>query len=318
MKNLLLLLLISSCSQLKTKPEISETSKEVPGWVYAPYEECVEERELCATGEAKTYAESDAQAKANLASIFEVQIKTDLKVNTNSTQGMPWASEVRQEVQQSLQESVNQILETVQVKKHFKKDRLTYALASLDRSKASDLLRGRLDKIDEELESLWSRRQRTNMRKIYKLTLEREKLNERYSIVSGMPKKAPVTHAQFLAWKDSRPKSESLALKLEGTPDWLREKIHEMLTESGFKLVKGDASKSVQVKVESKKEYLNVQGFEKYTVTMNLVSFENGEKNKVISTSETVTGRSEADALLKVKAAFTEYLEQHLSDLHLD
>ena len=70
--------------------------------------------------------------------------------------------------------------------------------------------------------------------------------------------------------------------------------------------------------VYSIREYLNVDGFEKYTFNLILTSFANGEKNKVVSTSETVTGRSQADALLKVKNYFTDYIEQHLSDLELD
>ena len=45
---------------------------------------------------------------------------------------------------------------------------------------------------------------------------------------------------------------------------------------------------------------------------------ENGEKKKVISASETVTGRTQGDALLKVKSFFNDYIEYHLSDLHLD
>lgn len=318
MKYTLLLLLICSCSQFKTGPDVSDSSKEVPGWVYAPYEGCEELEELCATGEAKTYAEADAQAKTNLASIFEVQVKADLNVYSSSSQAQPWQAEARQEVQQSIKESINEVLETVQIKKHFKKQGLTYALASLNRSKAGELLRGRLDKIDKELDVIWARKQRTNVRKIFKLTVERDKLNERYSIVSGQPKPPTVPYDQVLAWRDARPKSEPLALRVGQAPDWLKEKLQELLSEAGFKLVKGEADKVITLNVDSIKEFLNVEGFEKYTFTLNLTSIENGEKKKVISTSETVTGRSQADALLKVKGFFNDYLEQHLSDLHLD
>lgn len=318
MKYLLVLLLIGSCSHFKSQPELSGSAKDVPGWVYAPYEECQEDQELCATGEAKTYAQADGQAKANLASIFEVQIRSDLNVNTSSSQGMPWQAEVRQEVQQSLKESVDQILETVQIKKRFKKDGLSYALASLDRSKASELIGGRLSRIDQELETLWARRQRTNLRKIVKLVLEREKINERYSIVSGSPRPAKVKFEDVIKWKDSRPKVVPLVLRVGQAPDWMREKVKELLTESGFKLVNGESAKALTLNVDSIKEFLNVEGFEKYTFTLHLTSIEDGEKKKVLSTSETVTGRNQADALLKVKGYFTDYLEQHLAELHLD
>lgn len=318
MNKLLIFLLLSGCSQFKTGTPVSDTAKSVPEWVYAPYESCTESQELCATGEGKTYGEADAQAKINLASIFEVKVKSDLTVNTSSSQSFPWQAEVKQEVQQSLKESVDQVLETVQIKKRFKKDGLSYALASLDRSKATELLGGRLSKIDHEFEVLWARRQRTNLRKITQLTLEREKLNERYSIVSGSPRPSLVSYQQVLAWRDSRPTMEPLALKIGQAPDWMIEKLRGLLSESGFRLVKGDSDKVVSLNVDSIKEYLNVAGFEKYTFTLKLSSSEKGEKKKEISVTETVTGRTQADALLKVKNFFTEYLEQHLSDLHLD
>lgn len=318
MKNILILLLLGGCSLFKTGPQLSENSGEVPGWVYAPYEACVEASELCATGEAKTMAEADAQARSNLASIFEVKVLSEFNVQTTSTQSFPWQGAVRQEVQQSLKESVDQMLEAVQIKKHFKKNKLSYSLASLDRDKASELVLGRLTKIDTELETHWKNRSRLNLRKIIRLNLEREKLNERYSIVSGSGKPAPVTYKEIISWRESRPKTEALSLKVGQAPEWMTEKLKELLTEAGFRIVSKGADKMVSLNVESIKEYLNVEGFEKHTFTMNLTSFENGEKKKVLAASETVTGRSQADALLKVKTFFTDYIEQNISDLHLD
>lgn len=318
MKNILLLLLVSSCALFQSEPELSETSKGAASWIYAPYEGCSESEELCATGEAKNYAEADAQARNNLASIFEVAVKSEFNVQTSSSQSFPWTGAVRQEVQQSLQESVNQILETVQIKKHAKHNKLTYSLASLNRAKASELIGNRLTKVDDELNTLWANRSRLNLRKIVRLYLEREKLNERYSIVSGSPRPSMMTYKDIVAWRESRPKVENIALRVGQAPEWMTEKLKELLTEAGFRIVKGETNKAISLNVDSIKEYLNVEGFEKYTFTMNMTSFDNGEKNKIISASETVTGRSQADALLKVKSFFNDYIEQHLSDLHLD
>lgn len=318
MKNILLLLLVSSCALFQSEPDLSETSKGAASWIYAPYEGCSESEELCATGEAKNYAEADAQARNNLASIFEVAVKSEFNVQTSSSQSFPWTGAVRQEVQQSLQESVNQILETVQIKKHAKHNKLTYSLASLNRAKASELIGNRLTKVDDELNTLWANRSRLNLRKIVRLYLEREKLNERYSIVSGSPRPSMMTYKDIVAWRESRPKVENIALRVGQAPEWMTEKLKELLTEAGFRIVKGETNKAISLNVDSIKEYLNVEGFEKYTFTMNMTSFDNGEKNKIISASETVTGRSQADALLKVKSFFNDYIEQHLSDLHLD
>ena len=263
-------------------------------------------------------AGADASARVNLASIFEVKVLSEFNSTSSSDQSSPWVGTVVQEVQQSLKESVDQVLETVQIKKRFKQKGLTYSLASLDREKASEIIGGRLERLDDELSILWRKRSRINFRKIMMLILERDKLNERFSIVSGSPKQAPVTLREILHWRQSRPKTELLALRIGQAPEWMSEKLKELLSEAGFKIVKGDADKAISLNVDSIKEYLNVEGFEKYTFTMNLTSFEKGEKNKVLSASETVTGRSQSDALLKVKSFFNNHLEQHLSDLDLD
>ncbi len=318
MKIIPILLLLSSCSLLKSEPELSSGTREVPDWVYAPYDACSESTELCATGEAKTSKEAGAEARKNLASIFEVKVTSEFTAHASSSQGFPGQSQVREEVQKSLAESVDQVLEAVQIKKRFKHDGLSYALASLDRTQASDLLKGRINKIDEELNILWDRRSRMQFRKIMKLYLEREKLNERYSLVAGTGLPAQMTYGQIISWKESKSKVEPVVLRIGQAPDWMTEKIKELLTEAGLRIVKGDAPKALAMNVDSIKEYMNVEGFEKYTFTLTMTSFENGEKNKVLSVSETVTGRTQTDALLKLKNFFNDYIEQHLSDLHLD
>jgi hypothetical protein len=318
MNYLLLLVLLSSCSHFKKEPSLTESAPEVPAWLYSPYDGCSEALELCATGEGKTLIQADAEARTNLGSIFEIKVQSELSVSTSGSQTFPWQADVKEEVQKSIKESVEQVLETVQIKNHFKKDGLTHSLASLDRQKASELIGGRLTKVDGELETLWSNHQRTNLRRIVKLYLERERLNERYSIVSGSPRPSKVTWQQIVQWRESKPKTEPLHLKIGQAPDWMREKIAELLTEAGFKLVRGDAGKIVIVQVDSIKEFMNVEGFEKHTFTLSMTSIVNGDKKRTISASETVTGRSQGDALLKVKNYFNDYIENHLSDLRLD
>ena len=316
---LLLLLLALGCSHKQNKnAELSDTAKGTPEWLYSPYSECSEQREICATGEARSLNDASAQARSNLASIFEVKVRSDLHINSSATQSLPWIAKVNEEVQEKVENSVEQILENVEVKKHFKKDGLSYALASLDRDKARELIEPRLNKVDKEMEVLWENKNRTSLRRLVKLNLEREKLGDRYSIIVGSRRPSRVSFEDIMRWKESRRTSVPLSLKVGQAPEWLTEKMRELLTESGFRLVKNESNRVVSLNVDSIKEYINVEGFEKFTFTLNITSFENGDRRKVISTSESVNGRTQADALLKVKQRFTDYLEQHLSDLHLD
>lgn len=318
MKFLVLIFILIGCSTFAPKPVLSPSAKEMPEWIYSPYDHCVEAEEICATGEAKSMSAADLEAKKNLASVFEVRIRSDFSVTRTAAQTMPWLSKVSEEVRSELKESVDEIIELVQIREHFKKDGLSYALASLKKNEALNLLKPRLKKIDSEIKRLWERKQRTNLRKLVRLTLEREKLAERYSILSGVSTPPQVSFDEIMRWRDSKSKTQPIYLNVGQAPSWLVDKLKELLTESGFRLVKTPGNLILNVNVDSIKEYLNVKGFEKFTFTLKLQSIEAGERKKVLSTSESVTGRTQADALLKIKNHFSEYIEEHLSDLNLD
>lgn len=318
MKFSILLLLLLGCSTSAPEPELSPAAKKMPEWIYSPYDFCVEAEEICATGEARSMTAADLEAKKNLASVFEVRIRSDFSVSSTASQTMPWLSKVSEEVRGELKESVDEIIELVQVREHYKKDGLSYSLASLKKAEALNLLLPRLKKLDAEIRRLWEKKQRTNFRKLVRLTLEREKLAERQSVLAGASGPEVVTLDEILRWRDAATKTYPLFLNVGQAPTWLVDKLRELLTESGFRLVKSAGGQVLNVNVDSIKEYLNVDGFEKFTFTLKLQSFEKGEKKRVLSTSESVTGRSQADALLKVKNHFTEYIEEHLSDLDLD
>jgi hypothetical protein len=273
---------------------------------------------LCATGEGKTFQEADLSALSNLGSIFEVQISSDTKSYTYSSQSYPWGGAVSQEVNQLMSQSVNEILQSVQIKNRFKKDKVSYSLASLDRGIVQNLLLEKLKKLDGEITDLWGRKQRTSFRKMFSLSLEREKIKEKYAVVSGKLHQSSVTHSQIVSWRASRPLTEPILLKTGNTPDWVIEKLKDLFTEAGFILEKNPAVRVLVLNMNSIREYLNVEGFEKYTFSLTLTSFIKGKKQKELNVKETFTGRNQQDALFKAKAYFSNYIENHLSDLNFD
>jgi hypothetical protein len=74
----------------------------------------------------------------------------------------------------------------------------------------------------------------------------------------------------------------------------------------------------VTINVTSIKEFLNVEGFEKFTFTMKISHIRDNDKVGSLSKSETVVGRNQEDALLKIKNSLSEYLEEELYQLNLD
>ena len=76
---------LGGCSLFHSKPQVSEHAKEVPAWAYAPMEECLEERELCASGEGPNQSVADANAFKALAAIFETKVTASTVSTTTAT-----------------------------------------------------------------------------------------------------------------------------------------------------------------------------------------------------------------------------------------
>lgn len=318
MRNLIFILLLCSCSHI-TQQMPSGPEGQFPSWVYSPYDFCSESSELCATGEGSNFTISDQEARNNLASIFKVHISSSLQSSLTEENSLHQMElRVRTQATQSLQSSVDEVLETVQIKQRFQKDGVSYSLAKLDRIAATAILNNRLDKIDQELVSYWNRKQRTLIRKMLKLSLERTSIEEKLAILTPIFRPAPVSYQQILEWSLGARATIPVTLKVAHAPKWLTSKLTGLLNEVGYKISKSESNNLISVNVTSIKEFLNVEGFEKYTFTMNIQNIQKGQKVGHLTKSETVTGRNQEDALLKIKKSFVEYLEDQLYNLNLD
>lgn len=318
MKNLFLVLLLCSCARLAST-QLNDQEEQFPNWVYAPYDYCSESSELCASGEGPTFTSSDHEARNNLASIFKVHIASTLQSSiTQENTFHQMEMKVRSEANQSLQASVDEVLESVQITQRFKKDGVFYSLAKLDREAASAILNQRINRIDQELVSYWNKQQRTLLRKMLRLSAERSSIEEKLAILTPVFKPAPVSYQQIMEWALKPARTQLISLKVVHAPKWLVSKLSSLLTEVGYKVTEKEAKSFVSVNVTSIKEFMNVDGFEKYTFTLNIMHIQNGANAGHLTKVETVVGRNQEDALLKIKNSFTDYLEDQLYNLNLD
>src|SRR5690606_34942337 len=157
----------------------------------------------------------DNEARSNLASIFKVHISSSFKssmTEDNSVHQMEM--KVRAQASQSLQSSVDQVLEAVQIKDRYHKDGVYYSLAKLDRYTATAILNNRLKKIDDELKTYWDKRQRTLIRKMLKLSAERTSIEEKLAILTPVFEPAPVSYQQILEWTITTPHHKDLTCNI--------------------------------------------------------------------------------------------------------
>jgi hypothetical protein len=313
----ILAFLLVSCAHLKKPAPTPESARELPEWAYAPQGACEEGREICTSGEGLSAKEADAHALSALAAVFETKVSSEFS-HFQSSQGLSSTlGQVKESSALNLKSEVDQYLQAVQFKERFKKKGLHYVLASLDKDKVATLIMSSLEKLDEELSALWQKKNRVSYRKMIKLLWEREALADRLTIVDRAKRSAPVHLKDIANWHQNILKEKKMGLKGQ-MPDWVKDQLKSMLSE--VKIVPGiDGDESIEVKWDTKQEFLKVSGFSKWSqrLTISYVNSAVGNRG-TLDIQEVASGRSAEDAELKMKKNLITELENNLFRLNIE
>lgn len=313
----LLLLFLAGCSTGTIKQEeLVDPQTSLPKWVYSPQEFCDESDLLCASGEGKSAQMAQAQALKSLASIFAVNIKSKVASYQSSSSYGESFNDAVEEAFVSVNASVSEILEAVQITEKVRKDGFSYALAALDISKASYNIRTKIRNIDDELSTLWKTQQRAYLKKILKLYFEREGLNDKYVILVDSRVPPPVELSQIHSWGKEDVDQGEVALVGKG-PKWLIDHLKQTLSLIGFSLKK-EASRKVKVSWKAKDEFINVKGFEKFSFLLTLEHIENEVKEGVFSSVYQSVCREISDCELKLKDKVIDDISFEIAALKLE
>ncbi|MBY0516617.1 MAG: LPP20 family lipoprotein [Bacteriovoracaceae bacterium] len=310
-------ILITGCSLFKAKPQLSEHAKELPSWVYSPMDDCIEERELCASGEGKTQSQADANALKSLAAIFETKI-TASTTSVMTAQGIGAFAQAQESAAVSVRDEVQQTLEAAKIEKKFRYEKLNYSLAVLDKVKASQNLKASIDKVQDELAALWKRKDRTAWAQMWNLFHQREGLNDRYNILMGQRFAHQPSSKDLQDWFQSRVAETPMGLELLDLPEVYANALKSRLTNSGYRLFDVKSGARLKASWVAKKEHLNVEGFEKWFFILSLENISKaGAKVGGLSVQETATGRTREDCQMKVRETLLKNMESRLSELNL-
>ena len=289
----------------------------IPKWVYAPNEACNEAAFLCASGQGPSMDAGDASAKKSLASIFETNIKSNFQLHTNSYSSEQ-RSQLTEQVMSEVQESLDVILQAVEVKKRFEQGDAYYSLVALDKRKAKKTLQQQIKDIDAQMDHLYREQERINITKLLILLDKRQMLNERLIIIAGSGISSRYTYSKItdLKYRDGGSK-----LKVEYSEDFpqsMRKWFEGKLSNSGFEIVGIGQDYVLQMKLSAKQEYLNVRGFEKFSFSVEgSASNNSGEQVGSLSVNKVASGRNQTDAFLKVKMDLQNQISEKLEDLNI-
>ncbi len=315
------LLLFQACSSQKNvETKRKKTENGEPVWLYAASDGC-SSSEICAVGQGQNLAESDIHAKKAIAAIFSTKIDAEFTVSKQSFSDKEY-DELKESVQDTVTEQVNEVLKGVEIKEHFQKNEIHFALASLDKRKVSRALTQELKRLDNELEHFMSLKRKVLIKKMTTLYYKREQLNEKLILINGGGINSPVRYSDIDGLKYLKNTKDIVKLDLAPeVPSVLGKKVTEFFTDLGYKIVSGNANFDyfVHVDYEGTQEYLKVKGFEKFLFTLKLEA--SNQDSKMIGTyivKKSSIGRTENDAFVKVRSNMIEEIIQNIDKLNLN
>lgn len=279
---------------------LSATAKERPSWVNAPAEFCGAGK-LCAVGEGSGQMSAAANARNEIARIFETSVSSE-STTASSASETTREGVVQGELSESLlsviKETTNEVLEGVVIEQNFEGEDRYYALAVLSKMKAASLFETKMKSLDEENVALFESGRRTDLYRILKNFELRERLNTRYQVLrpTGFP--SPLSYSDVMKMKAKlRSNRTPIVVKIED--DGLKAFVVSLLLEMDFKVVPHDEAKyEVVGKWIDTKEHLNVKGFEKHHFVFELTaSSKAGTKLGSLTAESTQTARNVTQCL---------------------
>jgi hypothetical protein len=316
----LLLLVLISCASPKQQ---KEKSLFAPEWVNEPMKGCDETRELCASSEGSGSITADANARKSLAQIFSTKIESKMNVTqtlNSSLGGDSLQGEGKEFYANEVAEITDQILEGVEIKARYVDSGTHFSLARLDKIEASNRIRSKIKLIDEELVILNRDLKKSHYGKMKKILKFREDLNARYEFLAGARIPSKVSLDDILKKKKLTSPVNLIFLRVSNQ-DFLT-MIQEILSERGFKFTDiegGNHDIVIELLIRNKKEFLNVDGFEKYSFDISLNSQTRSKQNLgTVKFNQVSIGRNFDQALSKIKPDIEDFIINHFDDLNIE
>lgn len=279
-------------------------NNELPNWVIKPMENC-KDGYLCATGEGDNILSASANARNELAKQFSVSVNSDTIISIKQQDDVSKAK-----ASYSVNESVNEVMSGSKIEQTFKDSKgIVYAFAVIDKAKIEKELLTEINDVDHKMSALFSSNP-LPVKTIKTLIKARDEKSAKYLSLTGnkIPEKFTLNDVK----KAKSANSYSLNIENDdiGLQSFLRNEIFDH-----YDKIDPKATKIVKGKVDLEKQYLNVEGFEKYNISIDLSCVENGKTIGSIKIDKSANGRSKQHVLDKLKEQIFEDVSQKIDSL---
>lgn len=293
--------------------------KAEPKWLSDLSSEC-KKSELCAVGSGMSLSMAKVNATSGIAKIFETKIKSTFttELTIDGGQENQWGSE---RIEEATEMALNGVVHplTYSGKEEY------FALAKVKKSKLARIYQNEMNKLSDKMKAL-SEVERTGalfeLENLYKTW---DVFQSRYSFLTGIDQRPPISYREILRRKQKAASDVVIHLYLdEKKPQQLTPHLESILTQIGYSIAKGkvldsDATHLLIGKIKWQKEFLKVEGFEKYKFIFNL-----NAKNRrhlqsgTMSFSVSETGRDFEQAYQKAMTRIKDYIVKDLHKISFD
>lgn len=298
----------------------SAYAQKKPSWVNDPSKKC-QKSEICVVGTGINKDAATADANVQLARVFNNEVSSEFSQTVNAKN-----NNVDEVISESINQKTNVILKGVIIGEGFDDGESYHVFASLNKSKAAQTIKSEIDALDEKIKGLMQGKGTGAIKQAEKLFNERQILNQRHQFLTGRSIATDVSFTEIISTNMKQASDFITHLYLdEDEPKEIEQFLAQELSKSGYKITRGqvlnkNANFIITGEFISEKQYLNVEGFEKYAFHLKLSAKDSAKK---ISTGElkisaTETGRNYSQAQEKAISQIKEQLEERISELNIE
>lgn len=282
----------------------------LPKWVNDPKLECKEEN-ICAVGIGNNYNLAISDAKNNIQKYFETKISSSFRnelINNNDN--------IKEYSNEFINEETLGVLKGVEVVKTFNNNKIFYVLASLDKTKMINEVKTDIQSIDEKMLVLVNEATVSSIKKLEKMFSQREELNKKYLFLTNT-KIPEIVKYEDIIDKKNKNKKNSVNYYVDVDNSDVRVLLNNLITENAGSIVNNSINANIVIKgkITTKKEFLQVSGFEKHSVTVEISSIRDGKIINTLTKKETDTGVSYEQVYSKCINRISNYITENFINL---
>lgn len=286
-------------------------AKNKPEWL-SNIDNLCDKNSICVTGSGNTLNLAKADARNNIQKVFETKISSKFNNTLISNN-----DKIEENTYEELNDETSGILSGINIIKTYEDDEKFYVFAKLDKIKTSNEIKIEIQKLDEKMKILLAENDYASAIKLEDLYTQRDKLSKKYLFLTNKELKEKITYDQIIKNKKNK-KNNNLSYFIETNDpyDSLLPIIKEVLVKNGLNIItnKQGLVKIVKANLNMEKEHINVEGFEKYKLYLNIDILKNNKTTGFIKIEFLETGRDKKQIYNKSIEKIKKYIEENFEE----